>query len=368
MITVMLRRNYASPDDSVKLFSSSPVTAGVSSSDSPVTAGASSSESPASDRANLPSYEELRLIESDALDAPTFSLPLPEEIHFENVTFENHYPEQTLAIRIKTDSAAFLEDCEVVARAGLLSGARYAFDKKECLLTIVFTANALTEFFPVYTHKAGDTAIHDSNAIVVTCQSPTALYDNIIVIDPIPTSPQTPDTLAPAGATSRNGTAAEIQEDAALLLAKEIQAQAAALGNGTRIYITRTDRETMEKDPILGLIQKSGAVKYLALMLPEGDVSLRASAYFNDRFYIRGYGNLQLAADAEQSLSLLENITLTGVYATGKNGASDTAVTETVLDALKIPGALLRIDGLSAAAQKDETLLSRVAAALLEIL
>ena len=332
----MLRRNYVAADVSELILTAS----------APVSTSLSDENSAAQTESNAdPQFiqKELSLVEADPLDALTINVPLPKNTYFEDISFENHYPEHTLAIRINFANPAFFNNCEVTASTGLMHSCLYRYDEISKSVTLLLTTNKMYEFTPRFSSD-----LSASPYVSIICHSLQTLYDNIIVIDPVPN-------------TSQDAT------DASLQLARAIQTQAQKADNGTRIILTRTDQRVLNSETILQLVRDSSASKYISLILPEGAVNLRASAYFNDRFFIRDYGNLQLATDVEQALSALDGITLTGIYAS--NTSDDTTVSATsetqVLTNLKIPGAMLRIDGLRTASREDLMLIDQTAAALL---
>ena len=238
-------------------------------------------------------------------------LPLPEDVHFEHLSFENRYMTKELLIRMETDAAHFYEDIAIPCDTDKVRGVRSVYTAAARTLDLTFQTEGIFE--PEIQVEEGE--------VRVLLHIPSETYGRVAVLDPAYLN--TPDT--------------------ALLLARAVSEKAAAAGDGLRVYLTRSDVYPASEEACLRLTADVSADRFLRLEVFEEGPKV-ATAYFNDRYFLRGYGNAQFATDAELQLSKLSGLTAEGVMATQDAFA---------LSALKIPAATLRLTGLSGG---DETI------------
>ena len=239
----------------------------------------------------------------DAADADIL-LPLPEDVHFEHVSFENRYMTKELLIRLQTDDAHFYETHAVPCNTEKVQGIRSVYTAQTRSLDLSFRTSA--SFEPEPQVSEGE--------VLVKLRTPQEMHTLVAVLDP---------------AVSGTG-------DSALRIAEAVREKAEASGEGLRVYLTRTDPVPATEEACLALVREVSAERFLRLEgFDEG--ALAASAYYNDAYFLRGYGNVELATDAERALAGINGLTAEGVIAVRD---------APVLSSLRIPACTLRLTGL----------------------
>ncbi|MBR5970041.1 MAG: hypothetical protein IK016_06785 [Lachnospiraceae bacterium] len=232
-------------------------------------------------------------------------LPLPEDVHFEHLSFENRYMTKELLVRMETDAAHFYEGIAIPCDTDKVTGVRSVYTAASRTLDLSFQTEEILE--PQVQVEEGE--------VRVMLEIPANTHKTVAVLDPayLDTS------------------------DSALRLARAVSEKAAASGDGLRVYLTRSDVYPASEEACLRLTKDVSADRFLRLeVFDEGP--LVATAYFHDGFFLRGYGNAELATDAELQLSGIAGLSAEGVMATQDAFA---------LSSLKIPAATLRLTGLS---------------------
>lgn len=232
------------------------------------------------------------------------TLPLPRDVHFEHISFENRYMTKELLIRLKTQDAHFYEAIDVPCNTEKVQGIRSVYTAQTGTLDLSFRTTECFE--PVPQVSDGE--------VRVSLHTPADAHRLVAVLDP----------------------AGRDASDAALRIALAVQAKAAAEDDGLRVYLTRTDAYPAAEDACLQLARDVSASRYLRMETFDGEAPA-ATAYYNNAYFLRGYGNVELATDAERYLSRINGLSAEGVIAVQDAFA---------LSALRIPAATLRLTGL----------------------
>lgn len=270
-------------------------------------------------------YEVVRLIAGDA--AGDIVIPLPEDVHYEDIRFENHYLTPQLIVYLDTADTTLYERLPVTCAPDKVTSVR-CLALEEGGVALSFALDALYEPSP---------EILD-DTVTISLVHPAQRYDKIVIVDP-----------------SYSGTGT----DTALALAERLRTLAKTSGDGMRIYLTRTEDAQCDEEDALLLAERTGATRYLRLQLTSGESALSSAASFYDGYYIRGFGNDDFAASLQQHLSGIDSLTAGDVrYTAGDD----------MLNRLKMTACALRIDGVRGAEGAYDTLLDDIARVIYDCL
>ena len=266
---------------------------------------------------------ELSLTGSEAAeDAADITLPLPQDVHFEHVSFENRYMTGEFLVRLQTGMPSFYETVPVPCNTDRVTSVHTVYTGESRTLDLIFRLAGVYE---------ADVLVEDAQ-LQIRLHPPEELFRRVVVLDPAFREP----------------------DDLSLRLALAVRDRAASADDGLRVYLTRTDVLAASEASCLRLADEVKADRFLRLEA-SGDGSLSASACFYDGFFLRGYGSAEFATDVERHLSHVA-----GVHAVGV-GALRNAF---ALPSLKIPAAMLSLNGLDGSASQIDAIADAVYAGL----
>lgn len=239
-------------------------------------------------------------------------IPLESGVKAEGVTIENHYMERQVWVYIKDTTADFYAK---EAISGNLEG--------------------ITE--GIYEHAGGTTLIKFSLSDVYECKSileegylyidfvlPGDVYDKIVVIDA-------------GGGGEENGIVSGtlIEKDITLDIIKRLKV---LLDNsGIKVYYTRTTDVEIPLEERIALANDTNADMFISVQLnASDDVTLYgAEAYYNDRYFIPGFGNVELADTVERAV-------VTELSTKG-NGLFVAEEEDILLQSAEVPATVIRV-------------------------
>ena len=206
-------------------------------------------------------------------------IPLESGVKAEGVTIENHYMEQQVWVYIKDTTSDFYAKEAV---SGNLEG--------------------ITE--GIYEHAGGTTLIKFTLADVYECKSileegylyidfvlPGDVYDKIVVID-----------AGSGGAESGIVSGTLVEKDINLDIIKRLKLLMD--NSGIKVYYTRTNDVEIPLEERIALANNTDADMFISVQLntSENVVLYGAQAYYNDRYFIPGFGSIELADTVERAV------------------------------------------------------------------
>lgn len=245
-----------------------------------------------------------------------FCIPIPSDVRVEEVTIENHYMDRQLWVSI--DSEKMLEEdvfyesnsvygnCEKV-----VDGYFEVEDGKVCLRF------QLTDVYEYH-------SIFENNTLYIEFVSPKEVYDKIVVIDP-------------AYGREDTGAATEtiLAKDITLNVAKALKDKLDK--TDIKVYYTRMDDSNPAAEYRVRLADSTRADMLIRIEVNSAESSKKygTEAVYNSRFFIPGFGSVELA-------DLLEREVVTAIR--GKaNGLVEAEQTDTVVSEATVPAAAIKV-------------------------
>lgn len=239
-------------------------------------------------------------------------IPLENGVKAESVSIENHYMEHQVWVYIKDTTADFYAK---EAISGNLEGITEGFyEYAEGTTLIKFT---LAE---VYECKS----ILEEGYLYIDFVLPGEVYDKIIVID------------AGSGGTENgivSGTL--IEKDINLDIIKRLKV---LLDNsGIKVYYTRTTDVDVPLAERIALANDTGADLFLSVQLntSEDSTLYGTEAFYNDRYFIPGFGNVELADMVERTVVTEISTRANGLFAAGQD--------DVLLQSAEVPATVIKI-------------------------
>ena len=213
---------------------------------------------------------ELRQTESGG---GSFVIPLPENVRAEDVIMENRYMERELWIHIQGENTQFYAENAVSGDISAIIEGRYEIQSDGVLLK--FTMDSLQEY---------RSTMNDDGLEVAGCR-PGDMYPFIVVIDPV-------------GGGSENGLCSYVyrEKELALQIVKLIQKDFAL--SDVKLYFTRTEDMEVSAEARTALVRDVDADFYIrigAAENPEEEGIYGIQCYYNEEYFIPGFGNVDLA-------------------------------------------------------------------------
>ena len=245
-----------------------------------------------------------------------FCIPMPETVKAEEVILENHYMNKELWVSIQSAKPQECEefyslnsvygDCESV-----VEGHFEALQERACLRF------ALTG---VYEYRS----IFEDHTLYVEFVPPKEIYERVIVVDP-----------AYGGAETGIAVDEILSKDITLNIAQALKALFDE--SDVKVYYTRMD----DSNPAAAdRVELAAATKADMLIRIEvsGDENSKlygTAAVYNSKFFIPGFGNVELA-------DLLEREVVTSI--SGKaGGLIEASQTDEVISGATVPAAAIRV-------------------------
>ncbi len=245
-----------------------------------------------------------------------FCIPMPENVKAEDVTIENHYMDQELWVIIQpkemTDKDKFYEQNHVYGNCADVINGHFEIEENHICLKF-----ALTD---VYEYQS----IFENNILYIDFVAPKEVYDRIVVID------------AGHGAEDTGVVSDDLKEkDIALNIVRALKGKLD--GTEIKVYYTRMDDSNPSDERRVNL---AGAVKADMLIRVETGESDNSKDYgteavYNSRFFIPGFGSVELA-------DILEREVVTSI--SGKaNGLVEADEDDPVIINATVPATTIRV-------------------------
>lgn len=220
-------------------------------------------------------YDLSAINDTDKTAAGTFVIPLPSDVSSTSITLDDRYSDHELLIYIDSRDASFY-------RANSIRYNDVPLTSAECIplnehgdVCLKFGLNGLYE----------NTIELSEGELTVSVQSPDEVYDNIVVIDP-----------RYGGDETGNVSGDLMEKDINIQLASYIKEELDKTDN-IKAYITRLGDNTVSEEERLLFIEESGAdfILQVKTETADGQGLYGFSAYYNDVYYIRDFGNAEFA-------------------------------------------------------------------------
>ena len=207
-----------------------------------------------------------------SIEAPTSSrgkgtlvIPLEDKVASDSITFEERHGLHQFVLYVKGKDPEFYAKNSVVTDLPCVQAGSFMQLGDNGVVCLKFQLDGLYE---------NATSLGDGE-IVVSFTKPEQPYENVVVIDPV--------------------------DELGLKMVPYIK-NAFQGNNDIKLYFTTLDDTAVGAEVLSELIKECGADFYIQLGIDEtveSDAGIRT--YFNDRFFIRGFGNVELADKLELS-------------------------------------------------------------------
>ncbi|WP_026499501.1 N-acetylmuramoyl-L-alanine amidase [Butyrivibrio sp. WCD2001] len=251
------------------------------------------------------------------IQAPTTSkgngslvIPLESGVSSDSITFEERHGLHQFVLYVKGKDPEFYAKNGVVTDLICIQKATFSPLGDSGLVCLKFWLDGLYE---------NSTSLGDGE-IVVNFNAPSGDYENVVVIDPV--------------------------DELGLKMIPYIK-NAFQGDESVKLYFTTLDDTEVGAEALASLINDSGADFYVQLGIDEtveSDAGVRT--YFNDRFFIRGFGNVELADKLEMSVAENSGNKALGLSSSYKENEK--------LTTSKIPSAFVTIGNLNNRVDHDK--------------
>ena len=245
-----------------------------------------------------------------------FCVPMPENVRAEDVVLENHYMDKELWVGINSEETktyeAFYETNGVYGNCNNVTDGRFETEEERICLRFVLTG--------VYEYRS----IFEDHTLYVEFVPSKEMYEKVIVIDPA------------YGGDERGVTVDRIMsKDITLDIAKALKTMFDE--SDIKVYYTRVDDSNPSPASRVDLAAETKADMLIRIEV-SGDENSKlygTSAVYNSRYFIPGFGNVELA-------DLLEREVVTAI--SGKaGGLTESAAADEVVNSATVPAAAIRV-------------------------
>lgn len=255
-------------------------------------------------------------IDRDSHNTSYFCIPLPESVRAEEVTVENHYMDRELWVSVEPRDMdgldKFYENNSVYGNCeSVLEG---HFDVEKSRICLRFKLTDVYEYHSIF----------EDSALYVDFLAPKEAYDKIIVIDPA-------YGLSDTGVAIEGISSKEITLEIARALKTKLDA------TDIKVYYTRMDDSNPDAESRVGLAAATKADMLIRIEVSGNEDSKQygTESVYNSRFFIPGFGSIELA-------DLLEREVVTAI--SGKaNGLLEAGEDDVVICDAIVPAAAIKV-------------------------
>ncbi len=208
----------------------------------------------------------------------TLVIPLEAGVGSDDITLEEKHAEHKFILFINGKTREFYTQNAVISDLDLIENATYSFLDDKGRVCLEFALDGLYE---------NETALGDKE-IVVSFNSPQELYENTVVIDPV--------------------------DDTGVAVIPYIK-KIFDGNDRVRIFYTRQTKTDGADADVTALVSEAEADFYIQV---GGDISdddqSGVRTYYNGRYFIRGFGNVQFADQMERNLAINAGVHALGLF------------------------------------------------------
>lgn len=245
-----------------------------------------------------------------------FCIPMPDTVNAEEVTLENHYMDQELWVSIQSKNMdgyeAFYENNSVYGNSKNVLDGHFEVTSDRTYLRFALTG--------VYEYRS----IFENQILYVEFVPSKEVYEKIIVVDP-------------AYGAGENGVTAEgvFSKDITLEVAKVLKTKFDE--TDIKVYYTRMDDSNPAAQNRVNLAAATKADMLIRIEV-NGDENSKVygtEAVYNSRYFIPGFGSIELA-------DILEREVVTAI--SGKaNGLVEATIQDEVINEATVPAAAIKV-------------------------
>ncbi len=222
---------------------------------------------------------------SDAKGKGSLVIPLEQGVGSDDITFEENYSEHKFMLYISGKTLDFYASHSAISDLEFIKSGQWSRTDDRGGVCLEFDLDGLYE---------NETALGD-NEITVMFKTPGELYENIVVIDPV------------------DATGISLVPHIKKYLDKE---------ENIRAYYTRQSADAAIDAAAEALMKDSAANFYIQIGADSAESNVRgAKTYYNDRFFIREFGNVQLSDKLERNLALTAGMEALGLFASDESNS-----------------------------------------------
>ncbi len=256
------------------------------------------------------------VIDRAAQNTNYFCIPMPESVKAEEVVLENHYMDKELWVSISAEQTkeyeAFYKAQSVYGNCESVADGRLEAEKDRVCLR--FTLNGVYEYRSIF----------EDHTLYVEFVPSKEMYEKIIVIDP-------------AYGGEEHGVTADgiLSKNITLDVAKALKTMFDE--SDIKVYYTRMDdsNPTAQDRVELAAATKADMMIRIEVSGDENSKLYGTSAVYNSKFFIPGFGNVELA-------DLLEREVVTSI--SGKAcGLFESQQEDQVMNSATVPAAAIRV-------------------------
>lgn len=245
-----------------------------------------------------------------------FCIPMPESVKAEEVVLENHYMDKELWVSISAaqakDYEAFYESNSVYGNSENVADGRFEVERERICLRFALDG--------VYEYRS----IFEDHILYVEFVPSKEVYEKIIVIDP-----------AYGGEEQGVSVEGTSSKDITLGVAKALKTMFDE--SDIKVYYTRMDDSNPAEDNRVELAEATKADMLIRIEV-SGDENSKlygTTAVYNSKYFIPGFGNVELA-------DLLEREVVTSI--SGKAcGLIESVEEDRVVNSATVPAAAIRV-------------------------
>ena len=245
-----------------------------------------------------------------------FCVPIPPDVRVEEVTIENHYMDRELWVSIEPENISehdtFYETNGVYGSCEEVLDGHFEVEKDRICLRFRLT--------DVYEYHS----IFENNTLYIEFVPPKEVYDKIVVIDPAYGREDT-------GVATDTVAAKDITLNVARALKEKLD------DTDIKVYYTRMDDSNPDEEYRARLAEATKADMLIRIEVGSAESSKQygTEAVYNGRFFIPGFGSVELA-------DLLEREVVTAI--SGKaNGLLEAAQNDIVINEATVPAAAIKV-------------------------
>ena len=261
--------------------------------------------------------ENAILFAQNAQEMNYFCIPLHTDVKAENVAVENHYMDKELWVSIS--QAQDGENYEDFYKTQGVYGNRNAvvdgyYESGKDTFWLKFRLNDVYEYHSIF----------EDSKLYIEFVAPKEVYDKIVVIDPAYGADVT-------GAVSGDLQGKDITIEIARALKKKLD------DTDIKVYYTRMDDSNPSDENRIDLTNAAKADMLIRIEVNENEDSkiYGTEAVYNSKFFIPGFGSIELA-------DLLEREVVTAI--SGKaNGLVESVEEDVVINQATVPAATIRV-------------------------
>lgn len=266
---------------------------------------------------SLPAARENEIvIDRSSQNTNYFCIPMPESVKAEEVVLENHYMDKELWVSISSAQAKeyeeFYGEKSVYGNSESVTGASFETEKNRICLR--FALDGVYEYHSIF----------ENHILYVEFVPSKEAYEKIIVIDPA------------YGGAERGVVVKDISaKDITLAVAKSLKTLFDE--SDIKVYYTRMDDSNPAAADRAELAAATKADMMIRVEVSEDENSklYGTSTVYNSRFFIPGFGNVELA-------DLLEREVVTSI--SGKAcGLIESTEDDFVVNSVTVPAAAVRV-------------------------